>query len=165
MPSLSFWGILCYSMPSCVNPSNPCHPMPSRVNPSNPCQAVSLCQSEQSVSIRAIRAKLCQSHRHHPTRVASSSPSALFSAPLVACSSATPSQLCDAISALRHHLSSATPSQLCDTTSALRHHLSSATPSQLRDTISALRHNQLSRQENDAICAESTCGNDARGSV
>merc|ERR1719353_1479812 len=140
MPSLSFWGILCYSMPSCVNPSNPCHPMPSRVNPSNPCQAVSLCQSEQSVSIRAIRAKLCQSHRHHPTRVASSSPSALFSAPLVACSSATPSQLCDAISALRHHLSSATPSQLCDTTSALRHHLSSATPSQLRDTISALRH-------------------------
>ena len=56
-------------------------------------------------------------HRHHPTRVASSSPSALFSAPLVACSSATPSQLCDAVSALRHHLSSATPSQLCDTIS------------------------------------------------
>merc|ERR1719310_1821102 len=95
MPSLSFWGTLCYSMPSCVNPSNPC----------------------QAVSIRAIRAKLCQSHRHHSTRVVSSSPSAVFSAPLVACSSATPSQLCDTISALRHHLSSATPSQLCDTIS------------------------------------------------
>ena len=56
-------------------------------------------------------------HRHHPMRVASSSPSAVFRAPLVACSSATPSQLCDAVSALRRHLSSATPSQLCDTIS------------------------------------------------
>ena len=115
---------LCQSVPIPAHPcrSGPlytilCHPCRSGAFYAIPCPAVSirairakLCQSEQSVSIRAIRAKLCQSHRHHPTRVASSSPSALFSAPLVACSSATPSQLCDTISAPRHHLSSATPS-------------------------------------------------------
>jgi len=98
------------------------------------CHLTRLCEPMSRAVCRGLR------HRHHPTRVASSSPSAVFSAPLVACSSATPSQLCDAISALRHHLSSATPSQLCDTTSALRHHLSSATPSQLCDTVSAPRH-------------------------
>merc|ERR1711966_8922 len=99
-----------------------------------------LCQSEQSVPFHA---KPCQSEQPVPSCV---NPTDI-----------TPRGLCRVLPAqcLARRSSPA----------ALRRRLSSATPSQLRDTISALRHHQLSRQENDAICAESTCGNDARGSV
>jgi len=159
-------------MPSCVNPSHPCQAVSIRAiraDPSNPCQSeqsvpfhAKPCQSEQSVPFHAKRCQSEQSEQSVPSCV---NPTDITARGLCRVLPAQCLARRSSPASLGRRLSSATPSQLCDTTSALRHHLSSATPSQLRDTISALRHHQLSRQENDAICAESTCGNDARGSV
>ena len=165
-----------------ANPSNPCQSVPSDANPSNPCQAVSirairakLCQSEQSVPFHAkpcqseqsvpFHAKRCQSEQSEQSVPSCVNPTDITARGLCRVLPAQCLARRSSPAALRRRLSSATPSQLCDAVSALRHHLSSATPPQLCDATSALRHHQLSRQENDAICAESTCGNDARGSV